>query len=280
MEIKTVEIIFYIICFCIGAIFGSFACCQAWRLRIWEVGKKNAKVKKIGKRSVCLSCGHQLSFSENIPIFSWLHQKGRCKKCHKKIGYAEILSEVSLGLAFVGLGIMLWPEIIYRSSFFVFDIITAGMILAIAASLVLMWIVMIYDGKWGRMPTIILVALNLSAVFLVCLKYSYMAMNGNFLQDAIPSFLNLLGSMAILAGTYFALYIISGEKAVGGGDWLLALPISLILGDWKAALLVLCLSNFAASVFGIVKKIKTKSSRIYFGPFLVISFAVVFFLVR
>ena len=43
------EIVFSILMFVVGAAVGSFLCCQAWRLRYKELGKK-----RLGKRSVCL----------------------------------------------------------------------------------------------------------------------------------------------------------------------------------------------------------------------------------
>ena len=80
-----------------GAIFGSFACCQAYRIRYKEEGKK------IGERSECLFCHHRLSWYELIPILSWMLQRGRCRKCGKKIGGIELASEVAMGLIFCGI---------------------------------------------------------------------------------------------------------------------------------------------------------------------------------
>ena len=86
----------------------------------------------------------------------------------------------------------------------------------------------------------------------------------------------LLGAVAILAGTYFLLYFFSKEKLVGSGDWLIALPIALILGHWWLALVVLFLSNLLGSVFGVFQKLHQKKGQIPFGPFLVAAFIVVY----
>ena len=45
---RVILIVFSVL---MGAAFGSFACCQAWRIRLKE------EEKDPGKRSVCLSCG-------------------------------------------------------------------------------------------------------------------------------------------------------------------------------------------------------------------------------
>ena len=86
-----------IFCVVLGAVLGSFSCCQAWRIR-YKVEKKG----ELGKRSVCLSCGKKLRWYENMPIVSWVLQRGKCRKCGKKIGTAEIMSEV-LGGVFGGM---------------------------------------------------------------------------------------------------------------------------------------------------------------------------------
>ena len=85
--------------FILGACFGSFLCCQARRLRLKE-GKK-PKSKKLPARSICLSCGYQLKWYDNLPIFSWLLLRGKCRKCRQKIGILEVLSELGLALAFL-----------------------------------------------------------------------------------------------------------------------------------------------------------------------------------
>lgn len=37
------------------------------------------------RRSHCPSCGHQLSWYENLPLLSWLWQRGRCRACGWRI---------------------------------------------------------------------------------------------------------------------------------------------------------------------------------------------------
>ena len=82
---------------CLGAVLGSFVCCQAWRIRYKTEGKK-----ELGKRSVCLKCGRKLRWYENIPIISYILQRGKCRGCGEKIGKAEIVSEI-IGAVFLGI---------------------------------------------------------------------------------------------------------------------------------------------------------------------------------
>ena len=82
----------------LGAAFGSFACCQAWRIYKHD---KSAL-------SHCMKCDYKLKWYDNIPVLSWLMLGGKCRKCRKPIGAAEILSELGLAAAFV-LSFALWP---------------------------------------------------------------------------------------------------------------------------------------------------------------------------
>lgn len=271
MELTATNIIFLCFMFAIGAILGSFACCQAWRLRYRQEHKKSP-----GKRSVCLSCGHKLSATENIPILSWLILRGKCKKCGKKIGFAEILSEISLGTTFLTLGFSIWPEILVLREFSLSALIYFSLLLILAICLVLMWILMIYDAKWGELPTALLVVLDILAVVYLLLKVTHIAVSGNISVDLYPLIHNTLLSAVLLSGIYFLLYRISGERLVGGGDWILALGIAILIGHWWLAIIVLFLSNLAASIYGLIKKKTTGKSVIHFGPFLVSAFAIVF----
>lgn len=287
MEIA--EIIILALLFCIGAIFGSFACCQAWRLRFKETGKKSP-----GKWSVCLSCGKRLKPTENIPVISWLAQKGKCKSCGKKIGTSEILSELGLGLTFAGFGTFFYPEFATVRVINPLPIIAAIILLA---SLVTMWILLVYDAKWQELPTKLLTFLNACAIMYLILPIVGMAFDGTLNIDLLPYLLEIAKSVGILAGTYLLLYLISRERLVGAGDWLLALPVAIFLGNWWLAILTLFLSNFLASIYGLIKRAqltkattaktaaakteairqpKRKDLQLPFGPFLIIAFILIF----
>ncbi len=64
-------------------------------------------------RSFCFSCGHQLSWFENIPVLSYVLSRGHCRKCNAPIGAATILTETVHGLVYLGFGWFLngwiWP---------------------------------------------------------------------------------------------------------------------------------------------------------------------------
>lgn len=251
-----------IIAFIFGAALGSFACCQAWRLRLKEQGKKSP-----GKWSICMSCKKRLKPIENIPIFSWLVQKGKCKHCGKKIGRAEILSELGLALAFSGFTAYFWPKFTgLTPADNPLPLILETLLLTI--TIIIMWILLTYDAKWQKLPTVLLIAVNALAAAYLIVQFIFRDVN----------LLSLALSLAMLPGMYFLLYAMSKERLVGSGDWLLALALALILENWELSLVALFLSNFLASIYGLIKKRKTKNSKIPFGPFLVLAFIIVFLL--
>jgi len=108
----------------LGAILGSFAGAQIWRLRARQlmedkkagekVNQKELKklsplIKKISKdRSRCLSCGHELKWCDLIPVVSWVAGLGRCRYCKAFIGWTEILLELVMAGLFVA-SVAFWP---------------------------------------------------------------------------------------------------------------------------------------------------------------------------
>ena len=134
---------FYIFMFILGACFGSFLCCQARRLRLKEEGKK-----PLGKRSVCMSCKHRLAWYENIPLFSWLIQRGKCRKCKAKIGWAEFLAELGVATAFLLFATSFCPCL---ASSLEWGIFAATLVL-----ILLLCFLAIYDGLYGELPSLCL----------------------------------------------------------------------------------------------------------------------------
>ena len=246
---------FMVLMFVVGAVMGSFLSCQAWRLRYKEQGKK-----KLGKRSVCLKCGKQLKWYDNIPIISWLMLGGKCRACKKPIGASEIVVELLFGLGFLGFGSTVDP-----SSMSVMNWVIFGFMLALILSL---GFLAIYDARWRELPQVVLIFAVICAIIIVILKQWSLISVVGFSWGPI---LNALGAVAILGGTYLVLYLLSKGEWVGDGDWILGLALGLALGDSWLALILLFLANFIGSMIMLPKKQK----KIAFGPFLVVAFIIV-----
>ena len=207
---------------------------------------------------------------------SWLCLKGKCRKCGKKIGFAEILSELGVALAFLllGLGQQLAGLTIESSCASPLEIITFVTALVLISLLAFL---AIYDGIYGQLPTLFLVLTIIFATVVAILReWANLSVSSNFWPDLGQDLFNLFLATLILSGLYLVLYKISKGKWVGDGDWLLGLALALVLGTPWLALVTLFLANFLACLvmFPVVKKHQER--KIHFGPFMVVAFVVVF----
>lgn len=260
--------------FILGAVLGSFACCQAWRWRYKIQGKK-----PLGKRSVCMACKYKLRWYDNIPIISWLMLRGKCRKCGKRIGYAEILSELGLGAAFAMIGhVYIVPTFYYWTVLSTkplnLEILIATIILLLVM-LVVLTILSVYDAKWGELPILLLlVAIGLGAAILG-LKVWNTALDGG---DVLQLLISAAGGVMILAGVCWVIYKASNERLMGGGDWVLALAIALAIGDWWLSLWAMFLANLLGDIIMMPSLVQKGNHVIHFGPFLTIGFVLAIWL--
>ena len=275
-----------------GAILGSFACCQAWRIRLRSEGRK------LGNRSVCLHCGHRLGRLELIPIFSWLFLGGKCKKCKAKIGLIEIFSEIMMAIIFASFAfhtgsliqqILLHAGPLAVAPLVIFEVIKLLLLFAIFTS---MWILLVYDKKWLELPVnllhLLIILSGIYFLFNLYTKYGLnllietrgsevlLVKNSLHLQDIwqyiLRDLLRFLGAMSVLPGIYFVLYKFSRETLVGGGDFILLISVALLLGRWELGVIELGLSNLLAAIFNY-RMLKNPKNRQPFGfaPYIILA---------
>ena len=256
--------------FILGAVFGSFFCCQVRRacMKHWRVTRLEGDPRRVetkwGRRrrgrtrqeyparSICLHCKKQLKWYDNIPIISWLILRGKCRNCHKKIGYAEIISELASGIALLSIASTINTETATTENWLTF--------VPIAVFTLSLLFLAIYEGITGELPTIWLIVSVILAVI-------------SILPPLISNFSPMpFLSAALFGGIYLGLYLISKGKWVGDGDWILAGSIGLALGHPWLSAVALFIANLSACLvmYPIVKN--KKNHQIYFGPFLVLSF--------
>lgn len=77
----------------LGAVFGSFLNCMAWRIAHHE--------SVITGRSHCPVCGHVLGPGDLVPVFSWIFLKGKCRYCGAPVSVRYLLTEVFSAAGFV-----------------------------------------------------------------------------------------------------------------------------------------------------------------------------------
>ena len=266
------EIWFLSLMFVLGACFGSFLCCQVRRMKSLDNTSNNEKTPKQPKlketkshpsRSICLHCKYQLKWYDNIPILSWLFLRGKCRKCHHKIGIAEILSELGLAFAFLSIS----TTFDFKTS----SLLTWAIFIITLVLILFLGFLAIYDGLYGELPNLWLIISIVCAATLLGAKIFLILSESAFTPDLIWK---PLTSVAILGGLYLLLYFVSKGKWVGDGDWLLGTAIGLALADPWLSLITLFIANLLACLVMYPFIRLQKDHKIYFGPFMVIAFVI------
>lgn len=234
--------------FIFGLAIGSFINAAVFRLR------ENKSL--VFDRSRCPKCGHILSWHELIPLLSFLIQLGRCRACKQKISFQYPIVELTAGILFV----------------FVFDhSLLAGrysldlwyLLLVFSALL----FIFVFDLKYYIIPNRVLYPL-IAIVLLYNLFIFPLAENSNRLL-----------AVAVAAGFFLALYLVSGGKWIGFGDVKFGIFIGLFLG-WSAVLAALFLSYLLGALIGGFLMFfggKTLKSQVPFGPFLIAGTLIAYF---
>ena len=93
-ELDYVGIFTLVLAFIFGTVLASFITCTAGRLL--------AGMDWINEHSHCDTCGHQLGALDLFPIFSYVLLGGKCRYCGAKVPIRCLISEVLLGVVFVG----------------------------------------------------------------------------------------------------------------------------------------------------------------------------------
>jgi prepilin signal peptidase PulO-like enzyme (type II secretory pathway) len=276
------EIVMYVVLAVLGLCLGSFAGASVWRLRARQLvedkaaGEKVdvkefarleslAHVKQTKDRSRCLHCGHTLAWYDLLPLVSWLSLGGKCRYCHKRIGYFEPVMELAVAVFFV-LSYALWP--VDLSGWV--PLLGFGAWLLAGVGLAILFA---YDLRWFLLPNpIVFSVIGVAAI----------AAAAQLLQtaDIAGALLNLLAAIFILSGLYLILYIVSKGAWVGFGDVKLGLALALLLADWRLAFLALFAANLIGCIIVIPGMITGKIKRqthIPFGPLLILGTLVAMF---
>ncbi len=227
--------------FVFGAIIGSF-------LNVCIVRLPEEK-SVITPRSHCLHCRRTIPWHDNIPLFSYIFLKARCRFCGGKIGFRYFAVELLTACAFVlfyrymGLTWLLGPYLLF----------VCGLIVATFV-----------DIRHRIIPDE--VSLGGIAAGLV-LSVALPAMHGtdSYLLSLWRSFLGVLiggGTLYLigLAGDF-----IFKKESMGGGDVKLLGMIGAFLG-WMPTLLAFFVACYFGAVAGLVIKWKTGESIFPFGP--------------
>lgn len=239
------DILYIIIFFIFGLVFGSFFAVLGERIPKGE--------NFTTSNSHCNSCNHKLSLFDMVPVFTYLINKGKCKYCGESIPVLLPIVELLTGLL---------AAVSYYSFGFSYDLLIAFGVIAI------FMIVLVSDLNYYIIPDGILVFFVFYFIILQYLKGGINLMSSRVVTGV---FLFLLMYFIMVLGEK-----IFQKESLGGGDVKLMFIFGLVLEPILGVLSIF-IASFVALIPSIYILLKNKDHMIPFGPFLIVSFALIYF---
>ena len=199
--------------------------------------------------SHCPKCKHPISALENIPLFSYLIQRGRCRHCDHPIGIRYPLVELLTGILSVVVVIQL------------------GFTMQAAAALLLTWSLItlsFIDYDWQLLP---------DSITLPLLWFGLLLNMIPLWVDLETALLGTVIGYLSLWSVYQLFKLVTGKEGMGFGDFKLLALFGAWLG-WQHLPLIIILSAAAGAVIGILLIVFRGHQRdkpIPFGPYLAIA---------
>ncbi len=241
--LKT-DYIFQLYAFVLGSCVGSFVNVCIYRL------PRDLAIART--RSRCMRCGSKVPWYDNIPIWSYLYLKGRCRACGSPFGVVHVLIEAFLGLLAWR---MFQNEVFTFSTFYWFCFATA------------LVIVSIIDLEHKIIPDII----SIPGIVLGVSVAGLTSWLGNdwpvtFWQSLVGGAFG--GGLLWIVGAIYER--ITDREGIGFGDVKLLALFGVHVGI-PGVITSLFFGSFLGALFGlvfIVYQKKGKRTPIPFGPFL------------
>ncbi len=207
-------------------------------------------------RSKCPRCGYMIPWYLNIPVFSYLYLRGKCKNCSAKISIRYPLVELFTGLV----GFMLFPKELTSETlvFYVYEFFIACIFIA--------HFVIDLDHK------LLLDKLN---IFLLVVVLSMVIVNYHWSYWVFGGLVGFL----LPYGITWIFYKLRGVIGLGGGDIKLFGILGLLFGI-QGVLHNIFFSCFLGALIGsllIMFKKMNRTTAMPFGPFILITAALQFY---
>ena len=226
-----------------GAAIGSFL-----GVVIDRTQNSKLKTQKFWQgRSLCLDCGHQLSWWENIPLVSFIFLRGKCRNCRSPIPYWLPLVEIAGAAAGIAIAAMRPMSLMSLMG-----------LMAVAVALI--WI-FFSDLVYGLVPDWAVLIGSAGAILVKFAK----------LHTTIEGFANFIWPAAAAAAFFWFLVVVTRGRGMGTGDITLAFFLGLWLG-WPTIAIALYLAFILGAVTGITLILLRKKrfgQTIPFGPFMI-----------
>jgi leader peptidase (prepilin peptidase)/N-methyltransferase len=254
------NILIFVFIFLLGTIIGSFLNVVIFR---FNTGKSITK-----GRSICMTCNRTLRWYELIPVFSYLFQLGKCRRCAERISHQYPIVELLTGLIFLLIAYHFLPILTFT------PIIYASLVIFYVFIFSILIVVSVYDLRHKIIPDTLVYLFALVSFLSVFVNHSILG--DLFIKPDIYSIL----AGPLLALPFALIWFVSKGRWMGLGDAKLMLGIGWMLGIYQG-LAAIILSFWIGSVVSLTymyisrKKINMKTE-IPFAPFLILSLLIVF----
>jgi len=215
-------------------------------------------------RSHCDFCKKTLRWYELIPLFSWIIQGGRCRRCHKRLSIQYPLVELITGIGFI---LIYYPRWIPVFTGMTGGAGTTGNVNIVSFAYLLIFssllVIFVADLKYQIIPDSMVVVGIIGALIRL------IGFIGQIRPiEFLPYFLSAVGG----ASFFLFLWILTKGRGMGLGDVKLVFFLGLLLGfpGIIVALYAAFLTGAAVGVILILRGKKTLKGKVAFGPFLII----------
>ena len=247
------------IAFILGAVFGSFTDCMAYRIMNGESVLKG--------RSHCDVCGHVLGARDLVPIFSWLFSHGKCRYCDARISAESTITELLMGICFVitvtrfGLSFEALRILVLLVIFFALSIIdlhTLEIPDRFHIAILITYFITLPLVAWQKTT-------GYSRVSLWTLMTVQNSMNIESQTAGSTTFTDGLLTAALIGGGMLLISLIMdkvlGKESMGGGD----IKLFFVTGFYLTPLLGL-FNLVLCCLIGLIFVVAFKKQKIPFGP--------------
>lgn len=213
----------------------------------------------VNGRSKCDNCQKIIAWYDNIPIFSYLLLKGKCRNCKESIAISHLVMESLTGVLFVW---WYWGgSLFFKLTQQPLAVLQPLFWLFVAVVLI---VIFFTDYWYYIIPDIatLLLFLATSLYRIVLLFYG---------EYQLPDFYATLVATVLTCLFFFGLWYFTDGKGMGFGDVKLVVPLGLLLG-WPKILVAIISSFVIGAVVGVILIALQKKSMkhiIPFGPFLI-----------
>ena len=235
----------YIAFFIIGSVWGSFS-----NVCIYRLPSNDSVVKG---RSYCPGCKNKIGWFDNIPFFSYLFLKGKCRKCGTPISFQYFVVELLAAISFVVI-------------FHIYGVSITTLLLLILS--IFFIIIFFIDLKHFIIPNV----LTFPLMAIGFLK----SFDPNLNQTIFPNYINsLIGGLfgySIIWLIIFFYKKVRKKEGMGLGDAKLMAVIGFWFG-WISIPFTIFISSTVALIIvipSLINQSRKMSSEIPFGPYIII----------